>query len=371
MYRLIVHQPLAVPIDASVPQPLRFFLDADLPSIRVQTVHEDDLARMQHGGTRLAIDFRAETQDLLEATCAGLEMVHDALAAWSLSAGIPFATCLPVQIADVSSAPVRFVAFLVAQPALWGAPITDADVRFLQSAALHWRDLRRGARLRRAARRYASALAQADTIDAFEDAYIGLEGLDSPLAREINLTPGGEVVKTKCKKCGHEDEYRRSVLSGVRAFVRGEFHGGIDEARTAEWKALSDLRHDLIHSRVDPADVEATAQTLLPAAMHHLHGASVHLAHEHGRESPAYQMPSGVPIRFLIWGTADELPDDPMTPIAVADVARWVEHPGRGRVPEFKIQVAKRFTSRTAVLKRPLVGAKESDLTFWDVVVMS
>lgn len=332
----------------------------------LRPLHRDQRQQMESGGTRVWLEFEADTQDLVQALYHGIEIVEDALAAIALSAAIPFGRCIPVQLLESvpGVATPRFLCMVLRQPGRWHTPIRSEDINFLGKAALHWHELDAGERLRRAARRYAQALGEPDSLLAFQLAYTGLEALEKPLAQEMGIPPGVEVVPGTCANCGAQYERKRTVLAGVRAFVRGELHGTPSQQREQEWKRLSDLRVDLVHSLVDPLSVEPRAIELLPAAMHHLHDASVHLAHAHDREQAGYRLPRLVPIRFLFSGTTPRIPSDPFLPILEVTSIGWAEHPEYHFVPELQVfnHAGTGVESAAFVLKAPLASATEGDL---------
>jgi len=62
-------------------------------------------------------------------------------------------------------------------------------------------------------------LGTSDDIAAFQQAYVGLEALEKPLAVAGGLTPGTEEALAQCPACKHNWNYKKTALVGVRAFV--------------------------------------------------------------------------------------------------------------------------------------------------------
>ncbi len=82
---------------------------------------------------------------------------------------------------------------------------------------------------------------------------MGLEALESPLATRLGVTVGAEETTGKCSECGFVYTVRKTVLNGVRAYIRGEKHPEVASSpeREAEWKQINKLRHALFHSLTD------------------------------------------------------------------------------------------------------------------------
>jgi hypothetical protein len=53
--------------------------------------------------------------------------------------------------------------------------------------------------LRRAARLYRDAIGNFDDTSAFQEAYIGLEAMEPPLAKMVGLNPGTEEIQGECE----------------------------------------------------------------------------------------------------------------------------------------------------------------------------
>ncbi len=365
-YEVLAHQPLSVSIDTDVVQPFRLYLDSERPLVALRSLHPDRRDRMNIGGTRIWVTFDADVADLVQALQQGMLIAEDVMAGLAVTGTIPFVPCLPVQIVESDSgmSERRFVCFAMTEVRHWDVPISEKDVTLVQRAALHWRGLDAGGRIRRATRRYAEALGEHDPLSSFLSAYMGLEALEKPLANELGIPPGSEVVKGSCVKCGAEYERRRTVLAGVRAFIRGELHRGKAENGERDWKELSDLRTQLTHGLSDPNKIEGEAHRLLPAAMHYLHDACVHLGHAHELESAAYRLVRTPPLRFLLMGKTKNVPGDPLQPILDVVATSWEEHGEYGFVPQFAItnRAGDGVEYQARRLGKPLASATEADL---------
>lgn len=339
-YQLLLHQPLAVSIDSTVTQPFPMFPDNRTPAVVMRAVHEDEANRLSEGGTRIGIEFESEEEDLVRAVSQGAALGDDFLAAVCLSSGIPFPSSTPLQIVrEGRNSSIEFLRFLPFEGSSWPESLTESTLRDAARIQLHWRDLDGGHRLRRAARRYRRALASRDPLEGFQHAYSGLESIEKPLADEIGIAAGAETVTGTCKSCGASYEYRRTVLAGVRAFVRGQLHVDASEIRSDEWRALNTLRNDLLHGRGDLDDLTAKSRDLMATVCHYLHDASVHLAHVHELETDQFRL-ARFGKRFVIRGKA-HLPSLPpllqQTLLMDAGPLRWVEDEEYGLVPEHQI----------------------------------
>jgi hypothetical protein len=101
----------------------------------------------------------------------------------------------------------------------------------------------------------------------------------------------------------------------------------------------------------------------LPAILHNLHDASVHLAHQHELESPGYRFARPIPPAFVFQGTAAALPNDCFQGILEVLGSEWREHPVHRLVPEFTIHNnAPGVDAQAYALYEPWQSATESDL---------
>jgi hypothetical protein len=294
------------------------------------------------GGTLVQLEFEASESDLLRAASLGSRLTEDVLAGLALVTGLPFGGVTFVQLLDLTDDDKTRFLFLLAPRHLHSeTPVQKADIANLQSVLLHWDQLPRGGRLRRAARLYRCVLQEPDDVSAFQGAYMGLEALEPPLAEQIGVTPGAEETKGKCEKCGAEYIRRRTMLNGVRAYIRGAKHpeASGNAQREAEWKRINALRQDLFHSLKDFDKLRSAARGLVAAAAHYLHDALCCLSHVHGLETPSYKVMKGAKqlvLRGIVEpGIKDALED--CRPILTVKEFGWDPHPEHGFVPRANV----------------------------------
>jgi hypothetical protein len=124
---------------------------------------------------------------------------------------------------------------------------------------------------------------------------MGLEALEPPLAELLGVSSGSEEVTGKCASCGVEYTRNRTVLNGVRAYIRGAKHPdpASSAEREKEWKQINKLRQDIFHSLEDVGKIRAKSYDVLVAAARHLHDAICCLSHTHDLESQTYRMRRG------------------------------------------------------------------------------
>jgi hypothetical protein len=223
--------------------------------------------------------------------------------------------------------------------------------------------------LRRAAGLYRRSLQEDDDVSSFQEAYMGLEALEPPLAEQIGVSSGSEEAKGKCGSCGAEFVRRRTVLNGVRAYIRGAKHpdAALSAQREKEWKQINALRHDLFHSLADFEKLRSEARAVVAAAAHYLHDAICCLSHAHNLEAPTYRLPKGVK-RLVLKGAVEPGIHDALEecrPILTLKELGWDPHPKHGFVPRANLvhdrgnaDIGGNFFWVTA----PLDAATESDL---------
>jgi hypothetical protein len=362
-YEVLARQPLSVSCDAELLVPFRMIPDQELPLICFTPVHDAPDDQINKGGTLIWVRFAADTTDMVRALHHGMELVQEILAAFAISSGAPFRPAVPLQVTECAPG-LRFIATVSTEALLWNTPLGKRDRDFLNTVALHWRELDSGHRLRRAARRYAEAIGEPAPLIAFHSAYMGLEALESPLAKERGIEPGVEIIPGKCDKCGAEYVRKRTVLAGVRAFIRGELHNNVSSNGEQDWKDLSKLRVKNVHGLADPKALLGKAAELLPAAMHYLHDASAHLGHAHTHESPAFKLVRSGPIEYLVCGGREHHGADPMVPLVQFESCKWVKHPDHGYVPEMNMNnhAGCGLDAATYRLNKPLPEATQADL---------
>ncbi len=342
-FRLLARQPLSMVLD--VAEPLRIRLRGQECVLFLGPSESGADMQRSSGGCDVALDFCTESSaDLFAATHFGLQLLHDFFAALALVTGAPIGQVEPVHLrrldVDDSSA-YAFVRYFGVPHNHWPRPVVNEALSDVQALTLHWDGLSRGERIRRAAHHYARALADDDDLDAFQSAYMGLEAMESPLAEAQGIAPGSEETSGTCESCGHVYTGRRTVLAGVRAYVRGGIHPeSASPERADEWKQVSRLRVDLLHGLKDVGVLEERVRPILPAAMHYLHDAICCQSHAHALEKPEYKLARGI-RRLVLVGTltapmrhalSEEAPLLGGTPI------KWVEHTPGNFVPEMRLQ---------------------------------
>jgi hypothetical protein len=216
-------------------------------------------------------------------------------------------------------------------------PIAQPDIKQLQAMLKHWDLLPKGGRLRRAAGIYRRSLQEEDDLSAFQEAYMGLEALEPPLAEQIGVSPGAEEIKGNCESCGAEFVRRRTVLNGVRAYIRGAQHPetAVSPQREAEWKEINALRNKQFHSLVDPEKLRSEARAVVAAAAHYLHDAICCLSHAHNLETANFKVMKGAP-QLVLKGTVEPGIDDALEscrPVLTLNELGWDTHPEHGFVP--------------------------------------
>jgi hypothetical protein len=192
---------------------------------------------------------------LLVAASKGFELIEDFVSAITVVSGTTFAPCELVQVARLKEGGkhnCEFVQFLPLSNRHWHQELSDENVQSARKLLAHWDDLDNGHRMRRAARRYRSAAGAVDPVSAFQEAYIGLEAMEPPLAAMAGLIPGVEEISGECDNCGHQYVRKRTTLVGVRALVHRNLDlDKADEEHKNDWKMINSLRNELTHGLVD------------------------------------------------------------------------------------------------------------------------
>jgi hypothetical protein len=365
-YQLIAKAPTSVEVVESPSFALT--TGNDLPRASIKTVHSDQRRRLEDGGTLVAVEFETHTDDLIVAARNGLELAKDVAAAVGLVTGVGLGDPQVLQIAT-SEGGAGFGALFPTFPMKASERrITLEDLQQIQSFTAHSNALPTGARIGRAARRYAQALARTDSLDAFQLAYAGLEALEKPLGLDFGIEHGVEITKGECKACHVPYEYRRTVSVAVRRFVRQRHGNEIVPEGDKEWKQMSELRHDIVHGLAEIDDMESRAENLIAPAMHHLHDATVHLAHLHELETFEYRLQkpqAAQQVLMMRWREGALPPLEACQPLMDVRFLRWVPHPQYVAVPEMSfnnlglvndLEVGARW------LMKPLASATEDDL---------
>jgi hypothetical protein len=303
---------------------------------------DDPSLQRELGGADIQIEFESSETDLVRAAALGVSLIEDVLAGLSLVTGVPFDDVALVHLVDITvEASTPFLFLLTPHHAHSDEPVSASSIKHLQSMLAHWDHLPRGGRVRRAARLYWRMLREEDDTVSFQEAYMGLEALEPPLAELLGVPPGAEEVTGQCASCGVEYTRNRTVLNGVRAYMRGAKHPdpASSAEREKEWKQINKLRQDIFHSLEDIGKIRAKSHNVLVAAAHHLHDAICCLSHTHDLESPTFRMRRGA-TQLLLKGTVEPGIQDTLEecrPVLTLKEKGWDPHPEHGFVPLFNI----------------------------------
>lgn len=331
-------------------------------SISIRSVQESESTKLLSGGSLLAIEFEAGTDgDLLAMARRGLSLLEDFLSAISLVSGSPFQASEPLQVAQLGrheADECEFLMFMRLPLKHWQPAITIQTVAQARHLLAHWDGLESGHRLHRAALQYREAIGNLDDTAAFQEAYIGLESMEPPLAKAVGLTPGTEEVKGKCESCGHEFTRKRGSLVGLRAFVLADLDpSNAEKERKTDWKLIHDLRNDLMHGLIDLDKLGSRSHRALLAAMHYLQSAIFCMSHAPELVTAQYKLARGGPMclaagayRVGSWPSLDT-----WGPILESTEFSWVPHETYGFVPQIAFRNAglKELEMGLAVLGEP------------------
>jgi hypothetical protein len=370
-YRVLVSQALS--LDVGDDEAERFSIQGTECRIAVRPSQPDLAKQRELGGSIIAVEFEERTtHDLFVVARAGLELIEDFLSAITVVSGTTFRPCEVVQAARLDKRRKLNCEFLQMLPLPlnhWHEAISDEKLASARKLLAHWDGLDIGKRLRRAARNYRSAAGNPDDVTAFQEAYIGLEAMEKPLAMMVGLKPGREEVKGSCGNCGHEFIRNRTALVGVRAFVHDDIiPEKADEQRKSDWKLLNTLRNDLMHGLVDDDELAGRPMQALTAAMHYLHHAICTCSHADNLAAEHYKLARGG-AQFIMLGryTVSAWPKLTQWEQVVetkSPMYSWVPHPQHGLVPEltFRNNGLKDLQGGVGRLKQPLSTATMSDI---------
>lgn len=360
-YRVLGHQPLSVKIAPQILEGMSIQKTACRISIR--SAQADTTEQLQSGGSILAVEFEAEAKaDLIEAAPRGISLLEDFLSAIALVNGSTFQPTELLQVARVGAGVAgecEFVMFRRLPLRHWTKPITADTIGAAKNLLAHWDGLESGHRLRRAALQYREAIGNPDDAAAFQEAYIGLESMEPPLAQAAGLLPGTEEVRGSCESCGHEFVRKKTTLVGVRNFVLGgDAADSAEEGRKADWKLINALRNDLMHGLTDTDELRDRPHRALLAVMHHLHASICLASHADGLVSGKYLLARGGPM-YIIAGTytATSFPPlDQWRSVVETTEFAWVPHEQFGFVPQmvFNNEGLKDLHLGVAALSQPL-----------------
>jgi hypothetical protein len=371
-YRILAKQALSLEVgDGGVES---FSIQGMECRIAVKPSNDDPAKQRELGGSTIAVEFRAPTTgDLLLSGRAGMELIEDFLSAITVVSNTTFAPCELMQVARLDAGRRHNCEFMQMLPLPlnhWHERISGAKLRSARILLAHWDGLEGGKRLRRAARNYRSAAGTVDDVTAFQEAYIGLEIMEKPLAANAGFEKHGtEQVKGSCEKCGHEYVRNRTALVGVRAFVAGGVDlDKADESRVSDWKRINKLRNDLMHGLVDEGDLGDRPSRSLLASMHYLHHAICTCSHAPDLTSQEYRLPRGG-AQFVMLGRYSTRTWPPLTnwqPIVEtkSPMFEWVPHDRYELVPElsFRNDGVKDLRVGVGRLSQPLSNAAMTDI---------
>jgi hypothetical protein len=367
-FRFLAFQPISMNLYCR--EPFELYIQNIHCRLALWPVHTDKSMQRTHGGTFVAVEFLLTNEiDLLIAANKGLDLVNDFFSAVSIVEGTSLPEVKPVQIAFAEQALGNYnlLYFLDLSIRHWDKLVSKNTIDAIRGFLAHWDGLDSGKRLRRAAHHYYKAIGTNDVIALFQQAYMGMEALEKPLANAMNIPPGVEEIKGNCEKCGAEYTRRRNVLAGVRAYVCGELHSEMaSNERNKEWKEINRLRHELFHSLEDSNKLEEEAHRVAPAVMHYLHDAICCLSHAHKLESSCFKLVRGTRQIVLVGRfRSDGLgSSEPWRPLLEIENGYWVKHHQHGFVPEFRITNTgiKDLEAAFFWLEKPLGSASQNDL---------
>jgi hypothetical protein len=369
-FRVLARQPLSLDVDGGAVQDLT--IQGVDCRIAVETSHSDEAKQKELGGSTLSIEFSADPDlDLFDAARAGFELIEDFLSAITVVSGTTFAPSELMQVArrdERDGINCEFAIFLPLPLKHWQERISDQKLSSVRNLLAHWDGLESGHRLRRAARNYRSAAGNADDVSAFQEAYVGLEVLEKPLASMAGFKKHGtEEATGACQKCGHEYVRNRTVLVGVRAFVHGDVDlAGADAGRKADWKLVNKLRNDLAHGLVDDDELGERPHRGLTTAMHYLHHAICVASHAKDLTSQRYRLARGG-TEFVLMGRyrAAEWPSlADWQQVVDTSAFTWVRHATHDLVPPmiFNVNGVKDLEVFVGRLTKPISVASMDDI---------
>lgn len=343
-YRVIVRQPLSV--DGGI---IGIVHDLSIQGIAcnivIRPAHAEPEKQRETGGSLLAVEFHGPSDaDLLDMARIGFELVEDFLSAIALVTGMPLRqstlALVSRQLEANTQRNCEFLQFLEVPVNHWPRPISAEALASVKHLVAHWDGLEKGKRMRRGARQYRDAIGNLDDAGAFQEAYIGLEAMEPPLAKMAGLTPGTEETTGECAQCHATFVRKKTTLVGVRSFVLGEKDPAKGTGqRKGDWKTMNELRNNLMHGLIDSQEYGKSVHEGVVSAMHYLHDAICICSHAPELSLEKYQLPRGGTL-YAIHGryTAASMPPlkNFAEPIETSAI-RWVSH-AMGFVPEVAIK---------------------------------
>jgi hypothetical protein len=343
-YRVLAEQRISVNVQADA-EVVDLSIQGLPCRIAIQPIYQDPAKQRELGGSLLVIEFEEDVSaDILAVARDGLELIEDFLSAIAVIEGITFAPCKLIQVArkeGVNKHNCDFLQFIEVPATHWARPITAETLHATRHMLAHWDGLESGKRLRRAARQYREAIGNFDDVLAFQEAYIGLETMEKPLAEMVGLEPGTELTSGHCESCGFEFTRRKTSLVGVKSFVLDDLDQDAAEAgRKADWKLINRLRNELFHGLVDTSSLGKRAHEGLVAAMHHLHRGICICSHAANFLSEKYVIARGG-AKYAIYGEFTETSWPPLSnwvELISTSELKWVPHAQLGFVPALSIR---------------------------------
>jgi hypothetical protein len=369
LYRVLARQPLSIELQAAGSLD-DLSIQGTSCRLAISPEFNDKASQREKGGTILAIEFERDIEeDMIVVAREGFELIEDFLAAITVVTGSPFGPSVLSQVAKLTDDEERnceFIQFLPLPWKQWHEPISKPTIALAKHLLAHWDGLENGHRLRRGARYYRDAAGNPDDVAAFQDAYIGLETLEPPLAKAFGLTPGTEEFKGKCAECGAEFVRKKTTLVGVRAFVLESFDPKTaHDGRSTDWKLMNGLRNDLMHGLVDEKSLADRPYQSFIATMHHLHNAIAVLSHANELVREHYRLPRGGKLYVLAgaYSVKEWPPLNTWRDIVETSEFRWVPHNKHGFVPEISFRNSiENLALGIAFLDGPLSFATMQDL---------
>ena len=367
-YRILTHQEHSVGLH----DPASFAVTVGEFACRVffrPSQTDPNLQRTQ-GGTLVQLEFDAAESDLLRAASLGSRLTEDVLAGLALVTGEPFGGVSFVHLVDTTvDAATPFVFLLAPRHLHTDRLIDESDISHLRAVLAHWDHLPRAT----------ACAGQRGCTDGLFWKTMTFPRSSKPIwdwkpwNQLLPRRSGSLQVLRKRREIAKHAERsstrRRTVLNGVRAFIRGAKHPdpASTEQREKEWKQINGLRQELFHSLADLEKLSSKCRTVVATAAHYLHDALCCLSHTHDLETATYRLPRG-PKQFIMIGAIEPGIQDALEecrPVITLKELGWDLHPKHGFVPRANLVHDRRNADIGGDffwLTAPLDVATESDL---------